>query len=137
VAFGQKNISVSLSAEALFVAYGFLLSCPRDFAPGKQDWNAGYSVHPHFEARLAHVHGKLFALLNILFGYLILKLPRQRQTRSVAVLARARRVADAARHPGRGQSRHAALAGPDRRGVDAAFGGVLAIATFGRDQMAG
>ena len=73
--FGRKNISVGLFAMAFFMAYGFLLVYLRDFAPGKEDWIAGYAVHPHFEARLAHVHGNLFALLNILFGYLILKLP--------------------------------------------------------------
>lgn len=72
---GRKNISVGLFAMAFFMAYGFLLVYLRDFAPGKEDWIAGYAVHPHFETRLAHVHGNLFALLNILFGYLILKLP--------------------------------------------------------------
>jgi len=73
--FGRKNISVGLFAMAFFMAYGFLLVYLRDFAPGNEDWITGYAVHPHFEARLAHVHGNLFALLNILFGYLILKLP--------------------------------------------------------------
>ncbi|MBZ0161320.1 MAG: hypothetical protein K8H74_01260 [Notoacmeibacter sp.] len=72
---GRMNISVGLAAMAVFMAYGFLLVFLRDFAPGKEEWIAGYAVHPHFEARLAHVHGNLFALLNILFGYLMLKLP--------------------------------------------------------------
>lgn len=72
---GRINISVGLAAMAFFMAYGFLLVFLRDFAPGKEEWIAGYAVHPHFEARLAHVHGNLFALLNILFGYLMLKLP--------------------------------------------------------------
>lgn len=72
---GRTNIWVGLAAMAVFMAYGFLLVFLRDFAPGKEEWIAGYAVHPHFEARLAHVHGNLFALLNILFGYLMLKLP--------------------------------------------------------------
>ena len=33
---------------------------------------ANYSVGKHFETRLAHVHGNLFAFLNILIGYLLL-----------------------------------------------------------------
>lgn len=32
-------------------------------------------VWPHFESRLAHVHGNLFAFLSIMIGYLILNLP--------------------------------------------------------------
>jgi hypothetical protein len=47
----------------------------RDFAPGRAQWIADYSTGTHFESRLAHVHGNLFALLNIMIGYLILKLP--------------------------------------------------------------
>jgi hypothetical protein len=31
-----------------------------------------YSIGKHFESRLAHVHGNLFAFLNILIGYLLL-----------------------------------------------------------------
>jgi hypothetical protein len=44
----------------------------RDFAPGKEEWVNSYSVGKHFESRLAHVHGNLFAFLNILIGYLLL-----------------------------------------------------------------
>jgi uncharacterized membrane protein YkvA (DUF1232 family) len=29
----------------------------------------------HFESRLVHVHGNLFSVLNIVFGYLLLTLP--------------------------------------------------------------
>lgn len=72
---GRINISAGLAVMAAFMAYGFLLIYLRDFAPGKAEWIASYSIGKHFEARLAHVHGNLFALLNILFGYLILKLP--------------------------------------------------------------
>ena len=49
------------------MAYGF-----RDFAPGKAEWVNSYSTGKHFESRLAHVHGNLFAFLNILIGYLLL-----------------------------------------------------------------
>lgn len=56
----------------LFMAYGFLLIYLRDFAPGKEEWINSYSFGKHFESRLAHVHGNLFAFLNILIGYLLL-----------------------------------------------------------------
>lgn len=72
---GRMNIWVGLSVMALFMAYGFLLIWLRDFAPGKEEWIASYSAGKHFESRLAHVHGNLIALTNILFGYLMLKLP--------------------------------------------------------------
>ena len=52
--------------------YGFLLIYLRDFAPGKEEWANTYSIGKHFETRLAHVHGNLFAFLNILIGYLLL-----------------------------------------------------------------
>ena len=54
------------------MAYGFLLIYLRDFAPGKEEWVNSYSIGKHFESRLAHVHGNLFAFLNILIGYLLL-----------------------------------------------------------------
>jgi hypothetical protein len=57
----------------VFMAYGFLLIYLRDFAPGKEDWIANYGLGVHFESRLAHVHGNLFAFLNILIGYLLLR----------------------------------------------------------------
>lgn len=72
---GKLNIGVGLILMAGFMLYGFYLIYARDFAPGKEAWIAGYAVHPHFEARLAHVHGNLFAFLNIVFGYLIMTLP--------------------------------------------------------------
>ncbi len=74
-AVGKLNIGVGLITMAGFMLYGFYLIYARDFAPDKEAWIAGSAVHPHFEARLAHVHGNLFALLNIVFGYLLLKLP--------------------------------------------------------------
>lgn len=69
---GKNNIAVGFLVMGGFMAYGFLLIYLRDFAPGKEEWVANYSSGKHFEARLAHVHGNLFAFLNILIGYLLL-----------------------------------------------------------------
>lgn len=73
--YGKLNITGGLLFLAAFMAYGFLLIYLRDFAPGKEQWIADYGIGTHFEARLAHVHGNLFALLNVLIGYLVWKLP--------------------------------------------------------------
>jgi len=69
---GKNNIAIGFLTMGFFMAYGFLLIYLRDFAPGKQEWVDSYSIGTHFESRLAHVHGNLFAFLNILIGYLIL-----------------------------------------------------------------
>jgi len=73
--FGKWNIAAGLSVMAGFMAYGFVLIYLRDFAPGKEAWISASHTGQHFEARLAHVHGNLFSVLNILYGYLLLKLP--------------------------------------------------------------
>lgn len=75
MARGKLNIVAGLLFLALFMLYGFWLIWLRDFAPGKEAWIADYGVGTHFEARLAHVHGNLFAFLNIMIGYLVLRLP--------------------------------------------------------------
>ena len=72
---GKWNIGVGLWVMASFMIYGFVLIYLRDFAPGKEAWIASYNTGAHFEARLAHVHGNLFSLLNIVFGFLLMKLP--------------------------------------------------------------
>ena len=72
---GKLNLGVGLIVLGGFMLYGFYLIYARDFAPDKEAWIAGNAVAPHFEARLAHVHGNLFAFLNIVFGYLLMKLP--------------------------------------------------------------
>lgn len=72
---GKANIVTGLLFLAAFMLYGFVLIYLRDFAPGRAEWIAQYTTGAHFESRLAHVHGNLFALLNVLIGYLILKLP--------------------------------------------------------------
>ena len=69
---GKNNIAIGFLTMGAFMAYGFLLIYLRDFAPGKAEWVNSYSTGKHFESRLAHVHGNLFAFLNILIGYLLL-----------------------------------------------------------------
>lgn len=69
---GKNNIAIGFLTMGAFMAYGFLLIYLRDFAPGKEEWVATYTTGKHFESRLAHVHGNLFAFLNILIGYLLL-----------------------------------------------------------------
>ena len=70
---GKNNIAIGFLTMGFFMAYGFLLIYLRDFAPGKVEWANSYSIGKHFETRLAHVHGNLFAFLNILIGYLLLR----------------------------------------------------------------
>lgn len=71
----KKNIGFGLVLMGGFMVYGFFLVYLRDFAPGHEQWAASYANGKHFEARLAHVHGNLFALLNILTGWLMMKFP--------------------------------------------------------------
>ncbi len=73
--YGKANIVTGLLVMAGFMLYGFVLIYLRDFAPGKEEWIANSLNGDHFEARLAHVHGNLFAFLNIMIGYLLLRLP--------------------------------------------------------------
>ena len=70
---GKNNIAIGFLTMGFFMVYGFLLIYLRDFAPGKEEWANAYATGKHFEARLAHVHGNLFAFLNILIGYLLLR----------------------------------------------------------------
>ena len=72
---GKINIGVGLSILAGFMMYGFFLIYMRDFHPNKEAWITASHIGEHFESRLAHVHGNLFSLLNIVFGYLLLTLP--------------------------------------------------------------
>ncbi len=75
--YGKNNIAIGFLVMAFFMAYGFLLIYLRDFAPDKQAWIDTYTTGKHFETRLAHVHGNLFAFLNILIGYLLLRFKEQ------------------------------------------------------------
>ena len=70
---GKNNIAIGFLTMGFFMAYGFLLIYLRDFAPNAKEWAESYSIGKHFETRLAHVHGNLFAFLNILIGYLLLR----------------------------------------------------------------
>lgn len=69
---GKNNIAIGFITMGLFMIYGFILIYLRDFAPGKEAWISSYSIGKHFETRLAHVHGNLFAFLNIVIGYFLL-----------------------------------------------------------------
>lgn len=71
---GRYNVGVGLLTLAAFMFYGFLLIYLRDFAPDKEAWVASYGVGAHFESRLAHVHGNLFALLNLVLGFVLVRL---------------------------------------------------------------
>ncbi|MCC7466019.1 MAG: hypothetical protein IT261_07110 [Saprospiraceae bacterium] len=85
---GKNNIAIGFLTMGFFMAYGFLLIYLRDFAPDKEAWANSYSIGKHFEARLAHVHGNLFAFLNILIGYLLLRFQAQLPSvRSISWLA--------------------------------------------------
>jgi hypothetical protein len=70
----------------MFMAYGFLLIYLRDFAPGKEQWIADYGVGKHFEARLAHVHGNLFALLNVGLGFVLARVRGSEGLRAIAAV---------------------------------------------------
>lgn len=71
---GRYNVGVGLLVMAAFMAYGFLLIYLRDLAPDKEAWAASYATGKHFEARLAHVHGALFSLLNLALGFVLARL---------------------------------------------------------------
>jgi hypothetical protein len=71
---GKLNIGLGFLFLAGFMVYGFVLIYLRDFAPDKAAWIAGSLTGPHFESRLAHAHGNLFAFLNIVIGYLLMNL---------------------------------------------------------------
>jgi hypothetical protein len=58
---GRYNVGVGLLVLSLFMVYGFFLIYLRDFAPDEEAWVASFGIGEHFEARLAHVHGNLFA----------------------------------------------------------------------------
>jgi hypothetical protein len=74
---GKNNIAIGFLTMGFFMAYGFLLIYLRDFAPDKEAWVNSYSIGKHFESKLAHVHGNLFAFLNILIGYLLMRFQAQ------------------------------------------------------------
>lgn len=85
---GRHNIAFGFLFMGLFMVYGFLLIYLRDFSPDKEAWIAGDGNGPHFESRQAHVHGNLFAFLNIVIGFLLLRsVMPAKQHRTIAWLA--------------------------------------------------
>ncbi len=68
---GKYNVAVGLFTIAAFAAYGFILIYLRDFSPDKEAWILGANNGAHFEAKLAHVHGNLLALLNVVIGFVL------------------------------------------------------------------
>ena len=68
MASGRWNVAGGFLFIAAFVVLGFVLIYLRDFAPGKEAWIADSAVGKHFETRLAHAHGNLFALINVGVG---------------------------------------------------------------------
>lgn len=84
----KNNIAIGFLTMGFFMAYGFFLIYLRDFAPDKEAWADSYSNGKHFETRLAHVHGNLFAFLNILIGYLLLHFhDKLKNTKAISWLA--------------------------------------------------
>lgn len=87
---GRKNVAAGLFMLAGFMLYGFVLIYLRDFAPERAAWIASYATGAHFESRLAHVHGGLFSLINIVIGVLLNRYalkPRSAQAVSWLALA--------------------------------------------------
>ncbi|HBT93844.1 MAG TPA: hypothetical protein DEB23_06250 [Chitinophagaceae bacterium] len=85
---GKKNIAIGFLIMGIFMLYGFLLIYLRDFAPNKIEWVNSYSIGKHFESRLAHVHGNLFAVLNIIIGFLLIQFSnRLNQSNKISWLA--------------------------------------------------
>jgi len=71
---GRYNVAAGLLVMAGFMLYGFLLVYRRDVAPDREAWIAADATGQHFEARLAHVHGALFSLLNLALGFVLARL---------------------------------------------------------------
>lgn len=82
LASGRWNLSVGMLGLASFMVYGFILIHLRDFAPNHVEWAASYGIGKHFEARLAHVHGALFSLLNLTMGIVVSRLHVSERSRA-------------------------------------------------------
>lgn len=133
---GRYNVGVGLLVMAAFMLYGFLLIYLRDFAPGKEEWIAGYSVGKHFEARLAHVHGALFAFLNLGLGFVLARLTtasdRARSTAAVLGLVGLLMPAGILGEVYLGLSPVFVLLGAVSMTVSVALSGILALGHWGR-----
>jgi hypothetical protein len=95
---GKNNIAIGFLTMGLFMAYGFLLIYLRDFAPGKEEWVNSYSIGKHFESRLAHVHGNLFAFLKYSHWLFLNTFQRQTQKRESYFLVSTYRIINANRN---------------------------------------
>ena len=84
---GKNNIAIGFLTMGFFMLYGFLLIYLRDFAPDKEAWIAEYTTGKHFETRLAHVHGNLFAFVNIVIGFLLLQFKQLKHSKQISWLA--------------------------------------------------
>lgn len=85
---GKLNLSIGFFTMGFFMLYGFLLIYLRDFAPNASEWAESYGIGKHFETRLAHVHGNLFAFLNIVIGFLLLHFSdRLQHVKTISILA--------------------------------------------------
>jgi hypothetical protein len=85
---GKYNIAAGFLSMGLFMLYGFLLIWLHDFASGKPAFERIHMGGKHFEVRLAHVHGNLFAFLNIVIGYLLLHFKeRLKHVKPISILA--------------------------------------------------
>jgi hypothetical protein len=71
MATGRYNIAVGFLMMAAFMLLGFGLIYMHDLASGRAEWIAQYGSGDHFEVRLAHVHGTLFALMNVAIGFVL------------------------------------------------------------------
>ena len=71
---GRYNVGIGLLTMAGFMLYGFFLIYLRDFHSDRAAWIAGDGNGPHFESRLAHVHGNLFGFLNVVLGFVFARL---------------------------------------------------------------
>ncbi len=86
--YGKNNIAFGFLVLGLFMGYGFLLVYLRDFSVGREEWIASYAQGDHFLSRSAHVHGSLFAVLNIIMGYLLLHYRHHlRNVKAISILA--------------------------------------------------
>jgi hypothetical protein len=81
---GRYNVGLGLLALGGFLLMGFLLVWLRDFAPDHEAWAASYGTGVHFETRLAHVHGTLFAFLNVVIGFVLARVQGFDRARAVA-----------------------------------------------------
>lgn len=81
---GRYNVGWGLLALGGFLAMGFVLVWLRDFAPDHAAWAASYGEGVHFETRLAHVHGTLFAFLNVVIGFVLARVAGFEHARAVA-----------------------------------------------------